>query len=1276
MNPEPHDEPRPLDHLATRLAAGLDQLAGLACSASALDRQHQQAIEQAERILAQGHQEAIRRSEQEQAARFAQCEQADERVRIWHQRWQTCLDTTAERLRRTMRSTGSQPAVIAPPATSLAGDYLQRWVTFKNTARQLHQRLEELGRDLAELGQGSGWSAAGRPEAIASPVDEAEADLTRLEQRLPALEQAVAALQRQVGWAWFDWVWQVIVQVLLAGGVLGLAAYWYLNRVDPVKILLGIIPWAACAIPLLVVFVKRLTGRRLAHERCLCEQATLLAELDRCQEAGRRQLDPDAQITRRVTRLLAVEAANVREREDARVRHAAALEHLGQRHKQLRRRLGQKRDRELWAVQEVRSQIQQHLAGLCQQDQARGQEEHAATVQRLDEELVQRRQTLLATWSGQLAELSALAVGTVAAVRSWHPPWSDPSFAAWQPATACPGVIPLGQVAHDPAAVAVGRPLLPQEPHPLAVPLALSFPGNGSLRIDTYDEAGRTAACHLLRNVVARILVSFPPGRARLILVDPVGLGGTFADFLALGDQDGGLLGDGVATDALTIDDRLARLSGEIERVVQKCLRHRYADLDAFNREAGEMAEPYRFLVIADYPRHFGETARERLARLLVHGPRCGVHLLVHHDGRPAVSQIGDWQHAVVVAQNEAGLQVLRPDFTVWRFTPEPPPAPGLLQRLVTQVGAEARARLRVEVPFSAVAPRPEEVWTLSSAESWRVPIGRLGADRLQYLELGHGTAQHVLIGGRTGSGKSTLFHAMIVSTALWYDPDQIEFYLIDFKKGVEFKPFATHRLPQARVIAIESDREFGLSVLRRLDQELDRRGELFRRIGVVDLPAFRRTGPILPRTLLLIDEFHEFFREDDAIARDAALLLDRFVRQGRAFGIHVVLGSQTLGGFFMLAKSTVGQMGVRIAMQCAEADSQLILHEDNLAARSLTRPGEAIYNDRSGLVAGNSPFQVVWLSEDEENASLIGLAAQAAARRVTPVPPVIFEGNLPARRDDNAIWKALLQAPPGPPAVPGRVFLGEPCAIKGPVELVLPRTSAGNLLVVGQHREAALGLAATTLLSLASAHPPGRIRLLVLNGEAQDLAILDRFARWSRLLPQGLEQPSGRELPAVLASLAAEVARRHETGEGLDPIHLIVFALHRLRALRPDEDGLLGLGGDSPGPGADWARILQQGPEVEVHATVWCDSLNSLNRCLGRRLLREFEARILFQMSAADSSELIDDTQAHQLGLHQALLIMDSTGAREKFRPYPVTDSGEEAVLGGLLARKWGTGG
>ena len=139
-----------------------------------------------------------------------------------------------------------------------------------------------------------------------------------------------------------------------------------------------------------------------------------------------------------------------------------------------------------------------------------------------------------------------------------------------------------------------------------------------------------------------------------------------------------------------------------------------------------------------------------------------------------------------------------------------------------------------------------------------------------------------------------------------------------------------------------------------------------------------------MPRILLVVDEFQEFFVEDDKIAQEVSLLLDRLVRQGRAFGIHVILGSQTLGGAYSLARTTLGQMAVRIALQCSEADAHLILSEDNTAARLLTRPGEAIYNDANGMIEGNNFFQVVWLSDETREEYLERIQELAASRTST----------------------------------------------------------------------------------------------------------------------------------------------------------------------------------------------------------------------------------------------------------------------------------------------------
>ena len=350
---------------------------------------------------------------------------------------------------------------------------------------------------------------------------------------------------------------------------------------------------------------------------------------------------------------------------------------------------------------------------------------------------------------------------------------------------------------------------------------------------------------------------------------------------------------------------------------------------------------------------------------------------------------------------------------------------------------------------------RGQSTWDRRSA-------GQSGGNEASASSVGQGTSQHVLTAGKTGSGKSTLLHALITSSALRYSPDELEFYLIDFKKGVEFKAYAAFNLPHAKVVAIESEREFGLSVLERLDQELKRRGDMFRRIGVQDVRGFRAAEPEarMPRILLIIDEFQELFVEEDNIAQSASLLLDRLVRQGRAFGIHVLLGSQTLAGAYSLARSTLGQMAVRIALQCSEADAHLILSEENTAARLLTRPGEAIYNDANGLFEGNHPFQVVWLPDHEREKYLRELNEYVQKQGYKGPAPIVFEGNVPADARTNVLLAHILSGEQEPEYVHApQAWLGAAVAIKEPTSVSLVRQSGSNLLLVGHREEAALGV-------------------------------------------------------------------------------------------------------------------------------------------------------------------------------------------------------------------------
>jgi hypothetical protein len=356
--------------------------------------------------------------------------------------------------------------------------------------------------------------------------------------------------------------------------------------------------------------------------------------------------------------------------------------------------------------------------------------------------------------------------------------------------------------------------------------------------------------------------------------------------------------------------------------------------------------------------------------------------------------------------------------------------------------------------------------------------------------------------------------------------------------------------------------------------------------------------------------------------------------------------------------------MAVRVALQCSEADAQLILSADNSAARLLTRPGEAIYNDANGLVEGNHPFQVVWLPEARREEYLARL--REMARGQPPLPAVVFEGNAPADVRRNHLLTGLLQAPPATKSeeVSRRsspAWLGEAMALTDQTAAVFRRQNGSNVVIVGQQDTAALGMVGTAVLSLAAqlppdAAPPASAFFHVVDGSQAAAPQNGLLARLPDVLPQGVRVTGWRDLPAVLAELSAELERRQKANDGEAPaLYLVLYALQRMRDLRRSDDdiGFLRRGDEPPSPTQQLATLLREGPALGVHTLIWCDTLSNLQRALDRQAMRELGQRVVLQMSVADSSNLIDSPLASKLGLHRALLCSEEDGRMEKFRPY-----------------------
>jgi S-DNA-T family DNA segregation ATPase FtsK/SpoIIIE len=829
--------------------------------------------------------------------------------------------------------------------------------------------------------------------------------------------------------------------------------------------------------------------------------------------------------------------------------------------------------------------------------------------------------------------------------------WDDPS---WQDFVPVDGLC-------LPHTVRAGRLTVPGRGIAGNIPALLPIIGSRNVVIRAAGSA-KDQALWGMQSIMLRLLAGLPPGKLRFVLVDPVGLGTNVAGFLHLPEE---LYTGKVWTEPSHIEQRLADLSSHMETVIQTYLLNRYPTMEDYNEKAGEVAEAYRLLVIANFPANFTEAAAQRLLSIASNGLRTGVYVLILVDTArelPREFQLAELERTAAVIEQQDDHFIWRdPDLKTCPLRFDEPPAVDLFNGIVSKVADYAERAKTVQVPFDKITIPPETWWSGTTVDGIAVPIGMEGATDYRLFKLDSDTV-HALLVGRTGSGKSTLLHVLILRLALTYSPDQLELYLIDFKKGVEFKDYAVHQLPHARVVAIQSEREFGLSVLQKLGQELQDRGDAFRAAGVNSLESYRERGPTarIPRILLVVDEFHEFFSDDDALARDAARLLDRLVRQGRGFGIHVLLASQNLSthGLHGLPQTTIDQMAVRIALRCTEADSRKILGDDNPAARMLSRPGEAIYNDANGLIEGNSKFQVIWLPDKQRVDYLEQIHRYAQQRGwKADTRQIVFEGEAPADIEANVLLAKLLERGSAGVGPSGRkdeltAWLGEPIAIEPPTSAVFRRTGGRNLLVIGRDETAAAGLCIATLVSIAAQRPPNQNVFAVADLSDPDGAVHQTFKSCVDILPHKIELLSRQQLVRRIQELSQLIEECHQGDDSETPKlmgqHLIIFGLQRIRELR---------GEDAYTPselGQQFTSILRAGNEVGVHMVVWGDSYASIERLLPRGAVEEFGLRVGLQMGAGDSTGFLNSDDASELGPYRALFADDDRpGAPKKFRPY-----------------------
>lgn len=551
-----------------------------------------------------------------------------------------------------------------------------------------------------------------------------------------------------------------------------------------------------------------------------------------------------------------------------------------------------------------------------------------------------------------------------------------------------------------------------------------------------------------LREMLMRLLSSAPLVQLEVILVDALSLGGIFNLARRLLDKNNDFIyQQRILTESKEIEEALKHLYEYLKVNLQEKLAG-FRDFAHYNENATDPL-PLKVLFLSGVDA-LSQNALYYLEKIMRFGSKNGVLSFVNLESEKNNQSAEDLKRYAEFFKDRTSFERFK--YLNVEVINDQGIKSQHMQDFADKIKAYYKQKKEVKRELKDLQ-KDEKFWTKSSQYEVSVPVGWDINHKEVCFEIGN-AQNHTLICDHSGSGKSNFLHVLIQNLAFYYDPDEVQLFLLDYKEGVEFNAYTDPILEYARLVSVVSSVGFGMSFLSWLCDEIKKRSELFKQFNVKDLSDYRKHEK-MPRLIVVIDEFQVLFSDNSTKEKESVeRSLNTLLKKGRSYGVHLILATQTMRGTD-INPSFKAQIANRIALSMDAEDSSKILDDD--VACELVRP-EGIFNNNGGHQKYHTKMSIP-KAPDDFKSFLTKIHAEFNQRNLVPIERKIYNGETPLKMPNTLKANEM------------RLHLGKKVDYEQKDLMVEFESNESHLLVVSQDLSARIALMKLLFQNIKSAN-------------------------------------------------------------------------------------------------------------------------------------------------------------------------------------------------------------